>query len=77
MGNKHILVWFSVCLFCVAICNMKVDAFEIVRRSAAPERDSDDYPDYQLGVRYDEYPVSPSFFFIFSMFSFKRIAKPY
>jgi hypothetical protein len=33
------------------------DAFVVDRRSAASERNSDDYPDYQLGVKYDEYPV--------------------
>lgn len=34
----------------------EVDGFAVERRSAAPERSSDDYPDYE-GVRYDEYPV--------------------
>ncbi|CAH1376886.1 hypothetical protein MTP99_018301 [Tenebrio molitor] len=33
------------------------DAFVVDRRSAASERNSDDYPDYQLGVKYDEYPM--------------------
>ncbi|KAH0814803.1 hypothetical protein GEV33_007989 [Tenebrio molitor] len=34
------------------------DAFVVDRRSAASERNSDDYPDYQLGVKYDEYPLN-------------------
>lgn len=34
----------------------EADGFAVERRSAAPERSSDDYTDYE-GVRYDEYPV--------------------
>lgn len=41
----------------VVLFEMKTDGFLIDRRSAASERNSDDYPDYQLGVKYDEYPV--------------------
>ena len=47
--------------FLVAVLfETKTDGFLIDRRSAASER-SDDYPDYQLGVKYDEYPVRKSF----------------
>ncbi|KAB0794214.1 hypothetical protein PPYR_13834 [Photinus pyralis] len=56
MESKQVAAWFGVCLVCILVAK-GIDAFEIVRRSAAPERDSDDYPDYQLGVRYDEYPM--------------------
>ncbi|XP_063916784.1 uncharacterized protein LOC135132588 [Zophobas morio] len=43
--------------FLVAVLfETKTDGFLIDRRSAASER-SDDYPDYQLGVKYDEYPM--------------------
>ncbi|XP_017776392.1 PREDICTED: uncharacterized protein LOC108562531 isoform X2 [Nicrophorus vespilloides] len=34
-----------------------VNAFPFEKRSAAPERSTDDYPDYLLGVKYDEYPM--------------------
>lgn len=33
-------------------------AFLVNRRSAVPEPNSDDYPDYMTGIKYDEYPVS-------------------
>lgn len=52
--NKMILI--SIQVFVLTV--MAVDCFGVQRRSAAPERSSDDYPDYQLGVKYDEYPVS-------------------
>ncbi|KAF5308030.1 hypothetical protein FQR65_LT06404 [Abscondita terminalis] len=57
MESKQVVGWFGVCLLCLLVVK-EIDAFEIVRRSAAPERDSDDYPDYQSAVRYDEYPSS-------------------
>ncbi|KAK4873822.1 hypothetical protein RN001_013182 [Aquatica leii] len=56
MESKQVVGWVGVCLLCLLVVN-KIDAFEIVRRSTAPERESDDYPDYHMGVRYDEYPM--------------------
>lgn len=38
--------------------DVEAASFAIQKKSAAPERLSDDYPDYYLGVKYDEYPVS-------------------
>lgn len=48
-------------LFCIfsAFFEREINGMPTERRSAAPERSSDDYTDYE-GVRYDEYPVRQS-----------------
>lgn len=34
-----------------------IEENQLKKRSAAPESNHDDYPDYLLGVKYDEYPM--------------------
>lgn len=51
--------WFLLCVLSTFITNdVETAPFAIQKKSAVPERLADDYPDYFLGVKYDEYPVS-------------------
>lgn len=58
--NRMLIVVVAIESFVVAsvLFSTETDGFQIERRSAAAERNPDNYPDYQLGVKYDEYPVS-------------------
>lgn len=51
-------LFFVVLMVKVTFIPDAVDSFSIDKMSVAPERVTDDYPDYLLGVKYDEYPVS-------------------
>lgn len=45
-------------LMVVLLFNQEVVGYVLDKRSAEPEKSADDFLDYQLGVKYDEYPVS-------------------
>lgn len=50
------LLVYVLALFCGDGANG--EGFSIQKKSAAADRMTDDYPDYLMGVKYDEYPVS-------------------
>lgn len=50
--------WYFIAIF-MMIFSRKVVSNDVVKRSAvSDETISYDYPEYQVGVKYDEYPVS-------------------
>ncbi|XP_045476886.1 uncharacterized protein LOC123682357 [Harmonia axyridis] len=44
-------------LVVVLLFRQEVVGYVVDKRSSAPEKTSDDFMDYQLGVKYDEYPM--------------------
>lgn len=56
-------------IFCLLLAVLNCQGLPLVEK-AVPQED-DGFPDYQLGVRYDEYPVSTKTFFNWSMLIFR------
>lgn len=59
-GTTRGFLLLSVCLFALGCLEglEGLEALGVEEESGEAKRDSQDYPDYHLGVRYDEYPVS-------------------
>lgn len=57
MSGTRSFFFLSVCLFALGHLE-DLEGLSIEEESGEAKRDAQDYPDYHLGVRYDEYPVS-------------------
>lgn len=60
MDKMMALIWLGICLIAAVSTNGIADATNpttIDKRSAAPERLPEDYPDNLFDVKYDDYPV--------------------